>query len=75
MFKKIQVNLITKTQIMGERVVKILRSNRGEGTTKGVSTMVSMIIVVLVAALIWGLIKLFIPEFWETIKTRISGIF
>lgn len=74
MFKKIQNKLIASSLGMGETAVKILKSNKGEGASGGVSTMVRILIIVLVAVLIWGLVKLFIPDFWATLVDKIKAI-
>ncbi len=64
------VNLQNKVDMLKAKALSTLTKKEGQNTVEYV---LMLVVVVGVAVLVGGLIKSFMPEFWENIKAKILG--
>ena len=64
------INLQNKVELLKAKALGTLTKKEGQNTVEYV---LMLVVVVGVAVLVGGLIKSFMPEFWENIKGKILG--
>ncbi len=64
------INLQNKVDMLKAKALGTLTKKEGQNTVEYV---LMLVVVVGVAVLVGGLIKSFMPEFWENIKGKILG--
>ena len=64
------INLQNKVELLKAKALGTLTKKEGQNTVEYV---LMLVVVVGVALLVGGLIKSFMPEFWENIKGKILG--